>query len=208
MKLLLFISSLLLTTIIKAQTGVFIDDRDQQVYKTIVIEGKTWFRENLRFQTTKSFCPNFNKDSADCRAGNFYSNSELNTICPRGWHVATIAEWDSFLKILFRDNNINGGVLKYDTARMKDNFGITLPKSVLFSDTLLNLVPTGWVEGAFLKKNDALSVWAIDTETRDDKYHFHFGNNGLTKHSHEHNILDKPKKVRKFAVRCVCEGAQ
>jgi len=208
MRQLLFCTFLLSSLIGHTQTGIFVDKRDQQVYNIIVINGKTWFRENLRFQTQKSFCPNFNKDSADCRNGNYYSNSELGSICPRGWHVATIAEWEIFLKILFRDNNIKGGVLKYDTAKMEKNFGINIPKNAFFDDTLLHLVPTGWVEGAFLKKNDALSVWAIDTETGDDKYHFHFGNNGLTKHSHEHNILDKPKKVRKFAVRCVCEGAQ
>ncbi len=208
MKRLLFSFFLFVPFTVHAQTGVFIDERDQQAYKTIVINGKNWFRENLRFQTSKSFCPNFNKDSADCKGGNYYSNSELGAICPRGWHVATIDEWDNFLNTLFKNNNIKGGVVKYDTAKIKDNFSITLPKNALFSDTLLNLGPTGWVEGAFLKKNDALSVWAVDIKTRDDKYHFHFGNSGLVKHSHEHNILDKPKRVRKFAVRCVCELTQ
>ncbi|NOT52129.1 MAG: hypothetical protein HOP10_12725 [Chitinophagaceae bacterium] len=189
-----------------AQTGVFTDERDGQQYKTIVIAGKKWFRENLRFQTNFSFCPNFNKDSAACKDGNFYSNSELNTICPSGWHVATIPEWESYMSVFMKNNGINNGVLQYDTSKFLDkHFGISMKGAEIFKDTLLNLLPLGWVEGIRLVKNDGLTLWVVDTETNDEKYHFHIGKLGMVKHSHEHHIIDKPKKIRKFAVRCVCE---
>lgn len=189
-----------------AQTGLFTDNRDGQQYKTIVIAGKNWFRENLRYQTSQSFCPNFNKDSSACKDGNYYSNGELNTICPQGWHVATIREWESYISVFMKNNGINNGVLKYDSSRyLKNNFGIHLEGGVLFKDTLLNLLPVGWVEGIKPVKNGGLTLWVVDTETKDDKYHFHISKEGMVKHSHEHHIIDKPKKIRKFTVRCVCE---
>ncbi len=209
MKLLLLIALLSPALFSNAQTGVFTDARDNEQYKTIVIAGNRWFRENLRFQTSKSFCPNFNKNAADCNMGNYYSNSELNFICPDGWHVATTTEWESFISILLKSNNINAGLIKYDTSSfVKNHFSISLPGTDLFRDTLLQLVPTGWIEGDKMKNNGGLTLWAVDLPSRDEKYHFHIVKDGLIKHSHEHHILDKAKKIRKFPVRCVCDTAK
>ena len=189
-----------------AQTGVFTDPRDGQRYNTIVIDGRNWFRENLRFQTAFSFCPNFNKDSATCKDGNYYSNSELDKICPPGWHVATIPEWESYLRVFMKNNGINNGRLQYDTNKYIDNhFSMFITGAEIFKDTLLNLLPVGWVEGIKLVKNDGLTLWVVDTETKDDRYHFHIGKLAVVKHSHKHHIIDRPKKIRKFSVRCVCE---
>lgn len=188
-----------------AQTGLFTDERDGQQYKTIVIDGKTWFRENLRFQTTHSFCPNYNKDSSDCKDGNFYSNSELGTICPKGWHVATIPEWEKYIQILLANHGINNGVLQYDSSTKLANAYSMRIDSALLKDSLLNLLPTGWVEGLKLKRNGSCALWIVDSNGNDDKYHLHIGKFGFVKHSHEHHIIDKPQKIRKFPVRCVCE---
>jgi uncharacterized protein (TIGR02145 family) len=202
----LLIIGLLLTFFGKTQTGVFTDNRDGQQYKTIVINGKTWFRENLRFQTNQSFCPNFNKDSADCRDGNYYSNSELLSVCPKGWHVATTPEWESYISIQLKNKNINGGIFKYDTSKLLEkNFSINMTGAGLFTDTLLHLLSTGWIEGLKLKKSNNLSLWISDPQTLDEKYHLHIGKDGFVRHSHEHHIIDKPRKVRMFPVRCVCD---
>ncbi|MEO7923275.1 MAG: FISUMP domain-containing protein [Chitinophagaceae bacterium] len=207
MRQLLLLPLLLVAVFSGAQTGVFTDERDGRQYKTIVIDGEKWFRENLRFQTSKSFCPNYNKDSSDCRDGNYYSNSELSTVCPKGWHVATIPEWENYMRVLLKNHLINNGELKYDSSdRLPNNgYAMQIDSAVLFNDTLLNLVATGWVEGLKLKRNQASSLWVIDTGGNDPKYHLHIGMKGFVKHSHEHHIFDKPRKIRKFPVRCVCE---
>lgn len=206
MRHLLTVTALLIHSLVSAQTNLFVDPRDNNAYQTIVIGNKIWFRENLRFQTSKSFCPNFNKNTSDCRDGNYYSNSEVQSICPQGWHVATIREWEEFFSTLLATHHINNGTWKYDSsANLPDAFSVRIDSIDLLKDTLLNLVATGWVEGLQLKKNGGLSLWIIDTTGRDDKYHLHLGKNGFVKHSHEHHIMDKPKKIRKFPVRCVCE---
>jgi uncharacterized protein (TIGR02145 family) len=206
MRSLLLLAPLLCSFIVNSQTGSYTDPRDGQQYSTIDIGGKKWFREHLRFQTRHSFCPHYNKDSADCRDGNYYSYSELETICPPGWHVATIPEWEEYLAILVKQHAINGGIVRYDTSSfVKSHFSISMKEGQLFNDSLLLLKPTGWVEGLKLVKNNTLSLWAIDVMTNDIRYHVHLGDQGFIKHSHDHHIFDKPKKVRKFPVRCVCE---
>ena len=207
MKLLLLIFSLLFAFFGNTQTGVFIDDRDGQQYKTIVISGKTWFRENLRFQTNQSFCPDLYKDSAGCPDGNYYSNSELAFICPKGWHVATTPDWENYISLLLKNKNINGGVLKYDSLinNADKNFTIQMKGADLFNDTLLQLKPIGWIENRRIKSINNLSLWITDTQTFDVKYHLHIGKDGFVRHTHEHHIIDKPRKVRMFPVRCVCD---
>lgn len=201
-----FLLFLLLSLLAKAQTDSFTDLRDGQQYQTIVIGDKQWFRENLRFQTHISFCPNYNKDSSDCKNGNYYSNSELGTICPPGWHVATIPDWESFINKILKERDINGGVMKYDSSdKLKNAYSINMPAAHLLTDTLLKLYPTGWVEGLKLKNEKTLHLWVVDTKTMDGKYHLHIANFGFVKHSHEHHIIDAQKKIRKFPVRCVCE---
>jgi uncharacterized protein (TIGR02145 family) len=206
MKPLQTLIALLFSLYANSQTGVFTDSRDGQRYNTIIINGKKWFRENLRFQTANSFCPNFNKDSADCKDGNYYSNSDLPTVCPTGWHVATIPEWESYISLLLKNNNISDGSFTYDTIpSLKNNYALSIKGAFLFTDTLLQLKPTGWIEGLNRKNESNLNFWITDPVTLDDKYHLHIGKDGFVKHSHTHHIIDKPRKVRKFPVRCVCE---
>jgi uncharacterized protein (TIGR02145 family) len=207
MKYGVFIIGLFLTINCFSQTALFTDRRDNQPYNTIFINGKQWFRENLRFQTAKSFFPAFSKDTAVLATGNFYSNSELSSICPAGWHAATIADWENYIQTILQIYNINNGVLQYDSLLHKEekNYSLNLKQSILFTDTLLRLQPTGWVEGVKIKSLQNLSIWIVDTATHDEKYHLHIGKLGYVKHTHSHNIIDKPAKVRKFPVRCVCD---
>jgi uncharacterized protein (TIGR02145 family) len=209
MKQLLSFISLLMAFACHSQTGKFTDTRDGQVYNTIIIGNNKWFQENLRFQTNKSFCPNFNKKNEDCSSGNYYSNSELQTVCPSGWHVSTILEWEAYIHFMLKAKNLDSSLFKYDTSKyFANHFAMRLKSANLLGDSLLNLKAIGWVEGYKLKEKTGLSLWLIDTQTGDDKYHMHGSKYGFVKHSHDHNIIDKPSLIRKFPVRCVCEFSQ
>jgi hypothetical protein len=76
----------------------------------------------------------------------------------------------------------------------------------LFSDAnLLKIKAYGWVQGKRVKNLETMSFWANNEELADDRFHVHLSNDGLFRHAHDHNVIDKPRKTRKFAVRCVCE---
>lgn len=84
--------------------GTFQDDRDGQTYKTIEIDGVTWFAENLNYPVEGSLCP-MNDDSYCDVYGRLYTGLQIlgdekidtskhQGACPKGTHVATYSEFD------------------------------------------------------------------------------------------------------------------
>lgn len=98
--------------------GTLVDERDGQVYKTVVVGNRVWMAQNLNFAGNDDFpyvedesvC--FNYDEANCALlGRLYSrvaamnnpdcalnkpcnigNSAIRGVCPNGWHVPTYAD--------------------------------------------------------------------------------------------------------------------
>lgn len=62
----------------------------------------------------------FSKVTVALALGNFYSNSEPGSLCPAGWHGATIADWENYIQAILQIYNINGGVLQYDSLLHKE----------------------------------------------------------------------------------------
>ena len=84
--------------------GLYLDKRDNQYYKTIQIDGVTWFAENLKYETEGSICHEFNSMHCDFY-GRLYTHKQalagaeevpsdkVQGICPEGTHVATYNEY-------------------------------------------------------------------------------------------------------------------
>lgn len=77
----------------------FTDPRDGQTYKMVKIGDQVWMAENLRYKTPQSIC--FLEDEKQCSKGRFYSVSEIDEICPTGWHLPTLREAEKLT------NNLN-----------------------------------------------------------------------------------------------------
>lgn len=88
--------------------GIFLDTRDNQYYKTIEIDGVTWFAENLNYEVEGSFCHEYNPMHCDFY-GRMYSQKialngadsvpedKVQGICPEGTHLPTYKEFTSLL---------------------------------------------------------------------------------------------------------------
>lgn len=83
---------------IRDKSGMFTDPRDGQVYRTIKVEGREWFAQNVNYEIPgHSWCYE-DKDSYCSRSGRLYDLEGARQACPEGWHLPRDREWSDMLK--------------------------------------------------------------------------------------------------------------
>jgi uncharacterized protein (TIGR02145 family) len=125
------------------RTDLLIIDADSNVYHTVTIGTQIWLVENLRTTRYLNGDPipsDLNASqwtdskSGACKIGsdiygnlyNAYAVADSRKICPAGWHVPTIYEWDILLNYLGNEP-VAGGPLKEagTTHWLEPNVGAT-----------------------------------------------------------------------------------
>ncbi len=144
----IYLSALLLSL---TPSDSFVDPRDGNEYDVVKVGSNWWFNENLLFESELCYCAGKKKLKGKCRSANYYSNKELNSVCPEGWHVATRSDWEAYIDWILAQRNLSLDMLLMDTIptpnstmMMKDTTGLLQ----LFSEAnLLQLGSDGWIQG-------------------------------------------------------------
>ncbi|WKN44500.1 FISUMP domain-containing protein [Tunicatimonas pelagia] len=191
---------------------IFMDARDGNEYEIVEIASYRWFKENIRYQTPTSWCSE-NPHSEACQYGNYYYPTDLVNICPEGWRVPTWLEYRAAIKEIEHYYGLADSV-KYVASQQNLYKDLLLDSewivnlSLMDDSTFLDMAATGWVEGNKWKPQEQTTVWIIHDVSNTPQPHVHVKHNEIIMHSHGHHVLDKPKNMRRFAVRCICDANQ
>lgn len=127
-----------------------IDSRDGHEYKTVCIGDQEWMAENLDYESPDSHCYGDTAEYCDT-FGKLYSHNEVMNgaepsnsnpsgvqgICPAGWHVPSVAEWQQLadflggLSVAGGDLKANNDLWDFPNAGANNNTGFSaLPGSI------------------------------------------------------------------------------
>ncbi|SNS43336.1 major paralogous domain-containing protein [Ekhidna lutea] len=173
---------------------ILTDKRDGTQYEIVKLDHLHWMKENLRYDAPGSVCLDH------CDRIRFYDYQYLEGVCPEGWRLPTVEEWDLFIQSFQDAEKVR--MMEGNKKLYRVDF---LNQYNIFGSNVLNIQPIGRFEGGKLDTGDFIDFWTTNSAT-DDRFHMHFSPYTISGHAHKKNLkLSKPEEYRLFAVRCVCE---
>lgn len=169
------------------------DPRDNQQYSIVKISNTWWFSQNLNFYTidSDSYTDTIIKSGS---WGRHYSFKEKNIVCPPGWRLPGLKEWQQLDSIIQKSSiySLMDGI-RWNRNTHADN------------RTGLSLQPSGFKhKRRWSHQYYNASYWFMEPTQPEINWHLHIdGENNMEPfYFHEH---EKEVYKRRFTIRCVCE---
>lgn len=189
-------------------------DIEGNVYKVVKIGEQLWFAENLK--TTKyndgndivnetdnsawleatlgAFCWFENDITAKDTYGAFYNWHAVNSekLCPKGWHVPSVEEWENLVENL-GGKEIAGGKMKAIGTDKWQN-----PNAEATNESGFNALPSGYrnlIDGTFQDSGWGTNFWSSNNSEAPTTLFLDY-NSGKT-------FFQEQTKEHGFSVRCV-----
>ena len=186
-----------------------VTDIDGNTYNTLVYGDNEWMIENLRTNIgdyTEVSAGSFDEYTEN--VGNYYSGNTLTDVCPTGWHVATMQDWQDFHFDIFESEMYDNGFTN------SENEILDFDGEILWSNEFggsnqsgFNLFNTGWYvinNGNIHDSENSTSFW-VDEECDilGEKKVVNIFSSGLNQYL-IHVSCSNPSDA-KFQIRCVKE---
>lgn len=169
--------------------GEFLDERDNQVYRTIVITNHVWTAQNMNYNAgsnseAASWC--YDNDPENCRKyGRLYTWDAAQEACPKGWHLPTHDEWIELLDDHACDEELlDDGTWAFDCSanqlKSAESWNEDVENAHGFSATAAGINFNGAFISAgemafFWSLTDTLSLYAFATMLQDNVKYALFG---------------------------------
>jgi uncharacterized protein (TIGR02145 family) len=191
-----------------------VTDIEGNKYKTVKIGTQIWMAENLKTTkysngtsipnitdniewtnlTTGAYCNYENNVSYGTTDGKLYNWSAANNsnVCPTGWHLPSISEWQELSNFLGGDY-LAGKKLKSDTAIFDPYLA---PNGS--NETGFNAIPSGsrYIDGNFSMRNSFAIFWS-KTEVNSINVNY------TSLNADDDLFFGIAKKTNAFSIRCV-----
>ena len=140
------------------QLNTFTDSRDGKTYKTVKIGNQIWITENLSYKPGTGIFWVYGNDQKNVEEnGYLYDLETAKEVCPQGWHLPTLKEFESLL------NDFGGeGEDSYKALISGGNSGFSVFNSGYYDSSLLNFIGLGIDAGFWSSsKYDNDSAWSL-----------------------------------------------
>ena len=153
--------------------GEFLDKRDDQVYRTIVISNHVWTAQNMNYKIESdendeinSWC--YDNEPENCKKfGRLYTWEAAKKVCPEGWHLPTEDEWQELIAehscdIVRKDGNPPVYRCAGTTLKAIDSWGNGLENTNEYG---FSIVAAGIVNSeTFMNKGITGYLWASTSQ--------------------------------------------
>jgi uncharacterized protein (TIGR02145 family) len=178
-----------LKSTIHSRSDSFTDPRDNRTYKTVQIGNQVWMAENLKYVLPADKKPRRGESERFKYYffGCLYSKDEVQAACPEGWHLASIAEWDSLESFLGEKaamrmkseivvyNYLRPNPDPYNCYRLE---GDTLSHTISLWDyngngdnsSGFDMVPGGYWEGKLVGVGNGAYFWTAEGKIKEYQY--------------------------------------
>ena len=143
-----------------------VDDRDNQIYKTVKIGKQIWMAQNLNLAMGGSYC--YDNDEANCDIyGRLYEWTDAANICPDDFHLPDDNEW-----LALRNYVSSNGDGRIGTDLRSVEYWKRKPGADLFG---LNVLPSGHysrVDDSFGRLGERSYMWSATEIDSDSASHW------------------------------------
>jgi uncharacterized protein (TIGR02145 family) len=184
--------------------GEPVTDSDGQTYQTVVIGSQTWMAKNLNKEIGTSSC--YGNDNTYCdkygrlydwetvmngTAGSDKNPSDVQGICPAGFHVPSDLEWGVLSNYIIINN---GALLNYHLLSVDWDNGATCELFNICDEYGFSALPGGYYSGTYSTGTSAR--WWSATDNGANAYYY----------GHEGPSFTRPANIAKsnrYSLRCV-----